>query len=301
MKKILKTTFLFVALVFLISCNQKEVTNDTPPLPSVSTIHPVRGNIQENKQLNGQVIYLNKTTITAPITGYITEVNTKVGNRVEKGELLFKIQTKESMALQNSDVSVPNQFGIIPVFASISGYINTLNVTDANVYIAEGNALATIVKNTDLLIQVNAPFEYSKLLNKIKNIEIELPDKEVLNAVFYKAIPLVDPVSQTQQIFFRLKTFTPLPENLNVNITFPVKGKKDVILLPKEAVLTNETQDEFWVLKVINDSLSIKIPINKGLENNTHVEILNPIFKLTDKIIEKGGYGLPDSTIIKIN
>ena len=127
MKKILKSTFLFVVLVFLISCSQKETANDTSPRPFVSTIHPVRENIQENKQLNGQVIYLNKTTITAPISGYITEVNTGIGNWVKKDEPLFKIQTKESKALQNSDVLVPNKFGVIPVFASVSGFINTLN------------------------------------------------------------------------------------------------------------------------------------------------------------------------------
>jgi len=292
---------LFVVLVFLISCNQKETTNDTPPLPSVSTIHPVRGNIQENKQLNGQVIYLNKTTITAPITGYITDVNTKVGNRVEKGELLFKIQTKESMALQNSDVSVPNQFGVVPVFASASGFINNLYITDAHVFITEGNAMATIVKNTDLLIQVNAPFEYSKLLNNRKDIEIELPDKEVLEAFFYKAIPIVDPVSQTQQILFKLKKQTSLPENLNVLVTFFIKEKNESILLPKEAIMTNETQDEFWIMKVTSDSLAIKVPIIKGIETDGKIEIVKPLLNIADEIIVTGGYELPDSTKVKMN
>ncbi|MGE0088766.1 MAG: efflux RND transporter periplasmic adaptor subunit [Bacteroidales bacterium] len=301
MIKIFKPTILFVTLVFLISCNQKETKNDTPPLPSVSTIHPVRGNIQENKQLNGQVIYLNKTTITAPISGYITEVNTKVGNRVEKGELLFKIQTKESMALQNSDLSVPNQFGVVPVFASASGYINTLNVTDAHVFITEGNAMATIVKNIDLFIQANAPFEYSKLLSNRKNIEIELPDKALFEAFFYKAIPIVDPVSQTQQILFKLKKQTSLPENLNVLVTFFSVEKKESILLPKEAIMTNETQDEFWVMKVTSDSLAIKVPIIKGIESGDKIEILKPTLSISDKIIISGGYELPDSTKVKMN
>lgn len=301
MKKILKSTFLFVALVFLISCNQRETTNDTSPRPSVSTIHPVRGNIQENKQLNGQVIYLNKTNITAPISGYITEVNTGVGNWVVKDELLFKIQTKESKALQNSDVSVPNQFGVIPVFASVSGFINTLNVTNANVFITEGNAMATIVKNTDLIIQVNAPFEYANFLDNRKVIEIELPNKEVFNAVFYKAIPLVDPISQTQQIYFKLKKQTTLPENLNVLVTFFINEKRESLLLPKDAVLTNETQDKFWIMKVSKDSLAIKVSIIKGIETDGKIEILNPLLNISDEIIVTGGYELPDSTKVKMN
>ena len=292
---------MFVVLVFLFSCNQKETANISAPLPSVSTIHPVRGNIQENKQLNGQVIYLNKTTVTAPITGYITEVNTKVGNWVAKDELLFKIQTKESKALQNTNEAGTNQFGIIPVFASVSGFINTLNVTDANVFITEGNALATIVKNTDLIIQVNAPFEYSKFLNNRKNIEIELPNNEVLHAVFYKSIPLVDPISQTQQIYFKLKNHTTLPENLNVLGTFFIEEKKESILLPKDAVLTNETQDEFWIMRVTSDSFAIKVPVIKGIETDGKIEIVKPLLNISDEIIVTGGYELPDSTKVKMN
>ncbi|HET54388.1 MAG TPA: HlyD family efflux transporter periplasmic adaptor subunit, partial [Ignavibacteria bacterium] len=248
-----------------------------------------------------QVIYLNKTTITAPISGYITEVNTVVGNRVAKDELLFKIQTKESKALQNTNEAGTNQFGIIPVFASVSGFINTLNITDANVFITEGNALATIVKNTDLIIQVNAPFEYSKFLNNRKNIEIELPNNEVLHAVFYKSIPLVDPISQTQQVYFKLKSHTTLPENLNVLGTFFIEEKKESILLPKDAVLTNETQDEFWIMRVTSDSFAIKVPVIKGIETDGKIEIVKPLLNISDEIIVTGGYELPDSTKVKMN
>lgn len=301
MKKILQTSFLFVVLAILISCNHKETANDKSPLPSVSTIHPVRGNIQEKEQLNGQVIYLNKTTITAPVSGYVTEVFTSIGSRVNKDELLFKIQTKESRALQNSNVSLSNQFGVIPVFASVSGFINTLNLTEPNVFITEGNAMATIVKTTDLVIQVNAPFEYAKLLNDKKKIEIELPNKEVLVALFYKSIPLADPISQTQQILFKPEGNTTLPENLNVLISFSVKEKRDCLLLQKDVILTNETQDEFWIMKVSKDSLAIKVPVIKGIETNDKIEILEPVLNSTDEIIVSGGYELPDSTKIKMN
>jgi len=152
-----------------------------------------------------------------------------------------------------------------------------------------------------LLIQVNAPFEYSKLLNNRKDIEIELPDKEVLEAFFYKAIPIVDPVSQTQQILFKLKKQTSLPENLNVLVTFFIKEKNESILLPKEAIMTNETQDEFWIMKVTSDSLAIKVPIIKGIETDGKIEIVKPLLNIADEIIVTGGYELPDSTKVKMN
>lgn len=294
---------ILVIALFTTSCKKNSATTDNTllPKPDVSIVTPIIGNIQENTQINGQVVFLNKTSTTAPISGYVKTVNIKIGDWVQKGKLLFKIQTKESKALQGTNIETSNEFGIIPVYASASGYINALNISDSGVFIAEGTNMATIVKNEDLVIQVNAPFQLSKLLVNNKNIDIELPNHEHKTAYYYKAMPTVDPVSQTQQIYFKLKKYTLLPENLNVIIKIPNKQKLHTIILPKDVVLTNETQNEFWVLKVTNDSLAIKIPVKKGLENNSQVEILSPVLKITDKIVEKGGYGLPDSTFVKIN
>jgi len=302
MKNLINSSLIAV-LIIMLSCNKNEKATDTIPvmLPLVSTVHPIIGDIQKNENINGQVVYFNKTTITAPVTGYITDVRTTLGNRVKKGNLLFKIQTKESKALQNSNVSAPKQFGVIPVYASSSGFINSLTITESGVFITEGNNMATVIKNTDLLIQVNAPFEYSQLLKSKTNVAIELPNKKILTVGFYKALPTVDPISQTQQILFKLKEFTPLPENLNVIVTFTSTNKNNSTILPKDVVLTNETQDEFWIMKVNKDSIALKVPIIKGIENNDKVEILSPSLRTSDKIIQRGAFGLPDSTKVKIN
>ncbi len=294
---------LITSLIFMMSCNNKTSSTDSiaVPKPTVTIVHPIIGNIQKREQINGQIVYLNKTTITAPIAGYVTTVNTALGNWVKKGELLFKIQTKESKALKDSNMSPSNQFGIISVFASAMGYINTLDITEPGVYITEGNAMATIVKNEDIAIQVNAPFEYSKLLNSDNTINIELPNKDVIPATFFKAMPIVDPVSQTQQVLFKLKQYSPLPENLNVIVSLLSGEKKNGILLPKDVILTNETQDQYWIMKIDKDSLAIKVPVERGLENNDSIEILTPKLTFKDNIIQKGAYGLPDSTKVKID
>jgi len=301
MKKLIKCCLISIFL-YSQACNQIETATDSTPvlLPLVSIVHPIIGDIQKKEQLNGQVVYYNKTTIKAPVTGYITDVKIVLGNRVHKGDLLFKIQTKESKALQNSSASAPSQFGVIPVYTNTSGFINSLTITEPGVFITEGNIMATVIKNTDLLIQVNAPFEYSQLLKRKPNVAIELPDKKVLAISFYKTLPTVDPVSQTQQILFKLKEFKPLPENLNVIVTFNSSNKKNSTLLPKDVVLTNETQDEFWLMKVTPDSIAIKVSIQKGIENDNKIEILSPALNTSDKIIQKGAYGLTDSTKVKI-
>lgn len=284
------------------SCKKKpsKIINNLP-VPIVNVVHPTLEKIHDNVQINGQIVYLNKTNIKAPITGYVKHVNAKIGDWVNKGSILFKIQTKESKALQESKLKLDKNFGIVEVRATISGYINILNITDSGVFVNQGDLLATIVKNNDLAIQVNTPFQYYNLLKINKNVEVILPNKETILAKFYKAIPTIDPISQTQQVYFKLIKPIELPENLNVIINLQTKQKPAVITLPKTAVLTNETQNEFWIMEVSKDSLAIKTLIQKGLENNSKVEIVSPKLNLKSLIIDKGAYGLPDSTKVKIN
>ena len=72
------------------------------------------------------------------------------------------------------------------------------------------------------------------------------------------------------------------------------------MLIPKAALLSNEIQQDFWVMKIMNDSIALKVPVTKGYENKNMVEVLSPDLSLKDLIIIDGAYGLPDSTIVKV-
>ena len=78
------------------------------------------------------------------------------------------------------------------------------------------------------------------------------------------------------------------------------KTKEQAIVLPKSAILADETQTEFWVMKLINDSTAIKVVVKKGIEANDKVEIIEPQFNPTDRIIFTGNYGLADTAKISI-
>ncbi len=69
-------------------------------------------------------------------------------------------------------------------------------------------------------------------------------------------------------------------------------------ILDKKAVLSDETLNTFWVMKLINDSTAVKVPIQKGIETNDNVEILSPKFSVQDKILLSGNYGLPDTALV---
>jgi hypothetical protein len=76
--------------------------------------------------------------------------------------------------------------------------------------------------------------------------------------------------------------------------------KTEAISLPKQSVLSDETQTNFWVMKVIDSATAVKVPVTKGIEIDNKVEILSPVFSPTDKILFTGNYGLNDTARIKI-
>jgi uncharacterized NAD(P)/FAD-binding protein YdhS len=76
--------------------------------------------------------------------------------------------------------------------------------------------------------------------------------------------------------------------------------KSSAASLPKSAILTDETQADFWVMKMMDSSTAVKTPIKKGIETADRVEILSPVFSNTDKILVTGNYGLGDTAKVKI-
>ena len=71
------------------------------------------------------------------------------------------------------------------------------------------------------------------------------------------------------------------------------------MLVDKKAVLTDEVQEDFWVLKIVNNK-ALKVPIVKGFDDGQNIEISSSLLKIGEAVIIEGGYGLSDSTVVKI-
>ncbi len=289
-------------LIFLIisSCKKKgDTQEEQPPAVSVKAIPINQGDIENNISLNGKTIYLKKNAIASPITGYIAKINIKFGDIVRKNDVLFEIQTKESKALENTG-TLSDNMGLIKVLASSDGTIYELNITEIGGYVMEGSLLCSIIENEDLTVQVNVPFEYDTLLKTGLKCKIFLSDNTVFDGNIYKILPIINETDQTQIVLIKPVTIRQLPENLNLTVQFVNTKHINSFLIPRKAVMTNEMQNEFWVMKIINNNLAVKVPFLKGIENDSLVEILSPDLNINDWVISEGAYGLPDSTIVRI-
>jgi hypothetical protein len=70
--------------------------------------------------------------------------------------------------------------------------------------------------------------------------------------------------------------------------------------VPLSAVQTDEQQKEFWVMKIANDTLAVKVPVELGLRGDSIAQITSLGIKLNDLVVTKGSYELEDSSTVKI-
>ena len=222
----------------------------------------------------------------------------KFGDEVRNNQILFEIQTKERKALPGLDSS--GNFGTVSVLSSSEGFINDLAFSEPGGYVAEGETLCSIADNKDLMVRVNVPFEYNSILTRGRKCTILLTDNTVIEGSVARILPVVDDVNQTQAVLIKPETGRPLPENLNLIIKFLNEKHQQTFIVSRSSLLTNETQTEFWIMRISAGDMAVKIPVSKGIENDSIVEIISPLLNVNDLIINEGAYGLPDSTAVEV-
>lgn len=303
----MKFTLIFTTLLLLLaSCGgndtastEEVVTAKTP----VQVVNVSQGSVDDELILFATTIYLKRNAVTAPIPSFITSVNVKLGDRVTKGQTLYILQSKESRALGSDiskiDTSLTN-FGIVRVKASASGVISTLDKQQTGDYVLEGMQLCTIAESNDLAFQVNVPYEYAAFAKTGKVCQLLLPDNSTYPATFTKALTTMNVGAQTQTILAKSKKDLFLPENMIVQVAISKTKTTNKQILPKSAVLTDEMMTEYWVMKLINDSVAVKVPVTVGNKNKEKIEINSPHFSASDRIVSVGNYGLPDKAMVEV-
>jgi multidrug efflux pump subunit AcrA (membrane-fusion protein) len=306
MKKYINQSLLlfFSFAIIFIGCNQTDVSinEDTTiePRTPVTITSVSYEPLEESVYLNATSTYLQKNFIKSNLNGYIEKANIKFGDFVNRGETLFLLKTKEATAIGNSVNNLNPDFkfsGVNVIKANASGYVTEIN-HQAGDYVQDGEQLAAISDSRSFVFVMNVPYEYKKYVSLGKQVQLTLPDGEHLMATVQSSLPMVDSISQTQAVSLKVNSPHSIPVNLVAKVKIVKMAKTSGAILDKKAVLSDETLNTYWVMKLINDSTAVKVPIQKGIETNDHVEILSPKFSVQDKILVSGNYGLPDTALV---
>jgi len=295
------------ALVLLIAGSCKNTSNtdeeaQTEVKTPVTVTSVEHSGISEYIQLTAVSGYLKKNQVKTNVTGFIEKSLAHVGDFVEAGKPLFYIRTREAEALRkfHSTDSAYSFKGIIIIKAPESGILTEV-IKFINDYVTDGDAMATIAQKNSFVFLLNVPYELKKYASVGSGCILLLPDSTRLDGRIFSQLSTVDPVSQTQSYEVKVSTGLSLPENLLATVQLVKSTKQNAQVVDKSCILSDETMENFWVMKLINDSTAVKVPVTKGISTNERFEILSPQFSPDDRILKTGQYGLSDTAYVHIN
>ena len=291
-------------LAFTASCGSNEPSGSdekTEAKTPVTITHISTEPMVETIDMNAVSSFLKKSSLKSTTTGIVESVEVSLGDNVKKGDLLLTIKTKEAVALEKAaskDTSLSFK-GLIRIRASKDGIISSITHHKGD-YVQEADELAVIAEQSSLVFLLEVPYELHQFVKTGEACDILLADKKQIRGTISSSLPIMDMQSQTENYIVKPASSEKLPENLIVKIKIVKSSKPGTTVLPKAAVLANETQTDFWVMKLMNDSVAIKVTVKKGIESAEKVEILEPLFKSSDNILLTGNYGLSDTAKVTL-
>jgi multidrug efflux pump subunit AcrA (membrane-fusion protein) len=296
--------FLLISLAAL-SCHSKKTNEEETKEPEIITPVTITAintdPMAEFIELNATSAFLQKAYIKASTAGYVKSVNAQIGKMISSGQTAFVLKTKEAQSIGNTINLLDTSFrfsGIINIKAGTTGYVYELNHQPGD-YVQEGEQLAVISDIRSFVFILNLPYELRPYVINKEFVELVLPDGKSLIGHVSSVTSVVDSASQTQNVILTVNDNS-LPVNLIAKVKIEKNVKSSAVSLPKQSILSDETQTNFWVMKVIDSTTAVKIPVKKGMEINDRIEILSPPFSASDKFLLTGNYGLADTAKIKI-
>jgi multidrug efflux pump subunit AcrA (membrane-fusion protein) len=269
------------------------------PVTVTTVAHDV---LNDSIELNAVSAFLQKSYVKANANGYLQSSDVYPGKYVEVGQPLFSLKTKEAQIIGNSIKVLDSTLrfsGVNQIKANQHGYITQLNHQSGD-YVQDGEQLAVISDRNSFVFLLDLPYELRPYVLNKGTVNLLLPDGERLLGHIGEVMPTVDSVSQTQNVVIRVSSPHAIPENLIAKVRIEKSSHTGAQSLPKTALLTNDTEDDFWVMKLIDSATAVKVSVKKGIETRDRVEILSPAFSPADRILISGNYGLPDTAKVKV-
>ena len=303
MKKYIFYTAFIYALSVACHPVEKAEPEETTVAVTPVTIDSVKyGAISDSLDLNASSTYLQNNYVKSTASGYIKSVQIKPGDFVNDGKILFTLETKESAAIGQTISNLDSSFkfsGLITIHAKGHGYITQLNHQPGD-YVQDGEQLAVISDQNSFVFILNMPYEDRNIVLSNRTVFLSLPDGTRLTGTIETVLPNVDSLTQTQGVTIRVNPAHPIPQNLIAKVHILRNSKKQTQTVARQAVLSNDAQTSFWVMKMVDSNTAVKVPVVKGMEFPDRIEILDPVFNRSDRILISGNYGLADTAKVSI-
>src|SRR6185437_1794038 len=110
--------------------------------------------------------------------------------------------------------------------------------------------------------------------------------------------PQVDPRTGAVQVDIDLPADAKLRPGLSVRVRIIAEEHKDVLAVPREAVVTDENGDS--TIALVEGDQATRKTVKAGFQENGQIEISADGLKEGDTVVTAGAFGLPQATKIKV-
>jgi HlyD family secretion protein len=166
---------------------------------------------------------------------------------------------------------------------------------------AAGTALITVMDTSALIAKVHLAQSQAQQLAigaaatlRVPGIDDPVPAKVSLVS------PALDPGSTTVEVWLRVENRKgALKAGTPVHATITGKTVPNALTIPASAVMSAQEGGGKYVMVIAPDSTAHKKAVTLGIQSADHVQVLSGI-SASDMVISTGGYGLDESTKVKI-
>ncbi len=306
MNRFIRWNILWIAATLFIAtgCKQKPGKSDALalrlPLPNVTVTTPVKENKIIYTTFQAVSRYLQSVNFRARTSGVVTTVFVSPGDEIKIHQSLFIIKPMEMSALESAGTLSNNLINSRDTIYSDQLAFTYQVLVQEGDYVQPGSLLAVAFKENSLAAVTYVPFSDVSLIKKNSPCTVEIPGKHNVSSYFQKQLFLADNVTQTQPYVVPLPPKLKIAGNMNLLVKFKVKEIRNGIFLPRKAILTNEEETSFWIMKMANDTTAVKTPVTLGWQGKKQIQILSTRIGTADRVITAGAYGLPDTAHVKI-
>jgi len=350
MKRTITIVVVVGVIVLLILAGMRQIRNLQAEAPKsitqlqdeygvpVRVVQVKRGTFTLSRTYLGTVEGILQGDAIPAIMEKVVEIPVKVGDRVKKGEVVCRLDTRASMArynqlklayedseldarrmenlyaagaisrqqlekaLLNRDIAKENletSSEVVALTAPIDGVVTEVFYRPGET-VTVGDPAVRIANLERVKIRFSVNFDDRKKLTKDTPVFIRY------NANGHREIPAMitdigisaDPKSRLFSVWVEADNKgRMLQPGLLVDVRLVVMQKPDVVLIPRDAVLTRNEQIGVFVIQ--NEGRAVFTPIKLGAENPTEIEVISGL-QSDQIVVVYGQNNLSDGQLVKI-
>lgn len=268
----------------------------------------------------GQWRSANEVAIVAPFAAAVERLDPRVGDRVEKGQTVGELVTRESRAAvrgaellqrQASDPAARDEAARalalarrdlvrVPVVATASGVVVRRTV-EPGAEVAEGGELLALVPQGALVFEAHVPLESARRVKPGQRATVALEGGGALEATVQRLLPSTSAADQSALVWLAPAATPPpgLLDRFGAAKLF-TGGARRAVAVPDSAVVEDDLTGETRVARVDRSGVAVWTTVTLGLGEGGWHELRSPALPAGTVVVVSGQHGLPDSTRVRV-